>query len=61
MFAVFLVAWAIISLTILIVKKCCHRRDVLYPKIIKNSLIAGIEFFAMNIFYWSVANLLYSD
>jgi hypothetical protein len=61
MLAVFLVAWAIISLIVIIVRKCCHRRDILYPKIIKDSLVSGIEFFAMNIFYWSVAHLLYSD
>jgi len=59
--SVFLAAWAIISIIILIINKCCCRRDVIYPRIIKNSFFAGIEFFAMNIFYWSVANLMYSD
>lgn len=42
MFAVFLVSWVIISLVVVIIRKCCHRRDTLYPKIIKNSLFAGI-------------------
>jgi hypothetical protein len=59
--ALFLVALAIISLVILLFNKIFAKRDVIYPKIIKNALFAGIEFCAMNIFYWSIANLLHSD
>ena len=40
--SVFLVAWAIISFIVIIVRKCCQRRDTYYPKIMKDSLIAGI-------------------
>lgn len=42
LFAVFLVAWAIISLLVFCIYKFCCRRDSFYPKIIKNSLFAGI-------------------
>lgn len=42
MFAVFLVSLAIISLIIVIVKYCCCKKEVLFPKIIKNSFFAGI-------------------
>lgn len=61
LFAVFLIAWAIICLIVLFLNKSCCRKEFLFPSIMKNSLIAGIEFFSMNIFYWSVAHLLYSD
>ncbi len=42
LFAVFLIAWAIITLCVIIVNKCCSRKEFLFPPIIKNSLIAGI-------------------
>lgn len=61
LFTVFLAAWAIISLLILIISKCCCRPTIIYPKIIKHSLFAGIQFFAMFIFYWAVAFLKYSS
>lgn len=38
---VFLIAWAIVSLIILIIR-CCNKKDALYPKIVKDSLLAGI-------------------
>jgi hypothetical protein len=36
-----------------------NRTDVWHPKIAENSLIGGIEFISMSIFYWAVANLMY--
>ncbi len=32
-----------------------------HPRIATNSLIGGLEFLSMAIFYWSVANLLYLE
>lgn len=40
--AVFLVSWLIVSFIVVIINKVGHRKDALYPKIVKDSLIAGI-------------------
>ena len=61
LFAVFLAAWLLLTFLVVIVYKCCSRKEICYPTIAKNSLIAGIEFFAMNIFYWSVAFMKYRN
>ena len=56
---VFLGAYALITLFCLLIHKCCEKPDVWHPKIAVNSLLAGLEFISMALFFWSVANLLY--
>jgi hypothetical protein len=58
---VFLVVWLVVSALVYLIFRVCKRRDVYYGRVMKNALIAGIEFFAMNIFYWAIAFLKYEE
>lgn len=42
LFAVFLVAWLLVSLVVVVFYKVCKRREIFYPKIMKQALFAGI-------------------
>lgn len=54
---VFILAYAIITFACWAIGRC--KPDVWHPKIAVNSLIGGIEFISMSIFYWACANLQY--
>ena len=56
---VFIGAYALITIICYLIHKGCQKPDIWHPKIAVNSLIAGIEFISMSLFFWSVANLLY--
>ena len=56
---VFLAAFALLTLICYLIFKVGQKPDAWHPKIAVNSLIAGIQFISMSLFFWSVANLLY--
>ena len=60
--ACFLAGWIIICLGCACLAKCCYKKkDICYPRIAKDSLIAGFEFFFYGLFYWAFAFQIYSE
>jgi hypothetical protein len=55
-----LVAFIAVTGAIMLLKLCCGFVELWFKRIAKMTLFAGFEFVAMNIFYWSVAHLLYN-
>lgn len=58
---VFIGAYAFIAISCYIAKNLLQKPDMWHPRIATNSLIGGLQFLSMAIFYWSVANLLYLE
>jgi hypothetical protein len=58
---VFVAAYAFVTIFCWVAAHLMQKPDVWHPKIAVNSLVGGLEFISMSIFYWSVANLLYID
>jgi hypothetical protein len=56
---VFIGCYAVVTLAVWLIYTVFNKTEVWHPKIAVNSLIGGLEFFSMSIFYWSVANLMY--
>lgn len=56
---VFIGAYALVTIFCWVVAHLLKKPDVWHPKIAVNSLVGGLEFISMSIFYWSAANLMY--
>lgn len=66
----FSLAWSLIFIAIFIVAtllvwgllyKKSGRREVWYPKVARQALVGGFEFFTMNIIFFSMTQLLYGE
>lgn len=58
---IFIACYAVVTILVWIIHKCCNKPEMWHPKIAVNSFIAGIEFLSMNIMYWAIAHLLYRE
>jgi hypothetical protein len=57
---IFIASYAFIAIFCWIIANLLKKPDAWHPKIAVNSLIGGLEFLSMAVFYWSCANLMYA-
>jgi hypothetical protein len=58
---IYILCWGIVTLFVwLILNKLCQKHETWYPRVAKQALIAGVEFFSMNLVFFSVSQLAYS-
>lgn len=58
---VFVGVYALVTMVCWTIANLLRKPDVWHPKIAVSALVGGLEFISMSIFYWSVADVLYSS